>query len=42
MEKRSFLPRMFGPAEMALMHRIRQAVDGRELANRGKMLAVDA
>ncbi len=40
MEKRSFLPRMFGPTEMALMHRVRQAVDGRELANRGKMLEV--
>ncbi len=40
MEKRSFLPRMFGPTEMDLMHRVRQAVDGRELANRGKMLEV--
>ncbi len=40
MEKRAFLPRMFGPVEMALMHRVRQAVDGRELANRGKMLEV--
>ncbi len=39
-EKRSFLPRMFGPTEMALMHRVRRAVDGRELANRGKMLAI--
>jgi glycolate oxidase len=40
MEKRSYLPRMMGPTEMDLMHRVRQAVDDRELANRGKMLEV--
>jgi len=40
-EKRAYLPRMFGPAEMAQMHAMRRSVDGRELGNRGKMLMVE-
>jgi glycolate oxidase len=39
-EKREHLPEMFGPEDMALMHRLRDAVDPDRLANRGKMLAV--
>jgi len=39
-EKRAHLPEMFGPEDMALMHRLRDAVDPDRLANRGKMLAV--
>ncbi|HEY4281000.1 MAG TPA: FAD-linked oxidase C-terminal domain-containing protein [Conexibacter sp.] len=39
-EKRDYLPLMFSPDEMALMHRLRTSVDPDELANRGKMLAV--
>ncbi|MDQ7828855.1 MAG: FAD-linked oxidase C-terminal domain-containing protein [Armatimonadota bacterium] len=38
MEKRDFLPRMFGPDDLALMRRLRRAMDPRELANRGKVL----
>jgi len=38
MEKRDFLPRMFGPNDLALMRRLRRAMDPRELANRGKVL----
>ncbi|MDO8211075.1 FAD-binding oxidoreductase [Conexibacter sp. CPCC 206217] len=37
-EKRAYLPLMFSPDEMALMHRLRHAIDPLELANRGKML----
>jgi glycolate oxidase len=40
-EKRAYLPLMFSPEEMALMTRVRRSVDPDELANRGKMLAVD-
>ena len=40
LEKRAFLPEMFNAEDMAFMERIRQSVDGRELANRGKMLAI--
>jgi glycolate oxidase len=38
LEKRAFLGEMFGDADMSFMQRLRQAVDPRELANRGKML----
>jgi len=41
-EKRAHLPRLFGPADMQQMERMRRSVDGKELGNRGKMLAVDA
>jgi len=37
-EKRSYLPIMFAEDDMALMRRLRTAVDPEELANRGKML----
>ncbi len=37
-EKRSYLPIMFAEDDMALMRRLRTAVDPAELANRGKML----
>ncbi len=37
-EKRSYLPIMFAEDDMALMRRLRTAVDPGELANRGKML----
>ncbi len=42
LEKRAFLPEMYAPEDMAFMQRLRQAVDGRAVANRGKMLAVPA
>ncbi len=38
LEKRAFLPEMYRPADIAFMQRLREAVDGRRLANRGKML----
>ncbi|QDU88528.1 putative FAD-linked oxidoreductase [Pirellulimonas nuda] len=38
-EKLAYLPEMYSETEMALMNRIRRAVDPAELANRGKMLA---
>ncbi len=38
MEKKAYLPEQYSPADMAVMVRIRQAVDSKELANRGKML----
>jgi glycolate oxidase len=38
LEKRAFLPEMYRPEDIAFMHRLRQSVDGRQLANRGKML----
>ncbi|RLT43230.1 MAG: FAD-binding protein [Chloroflexi bacterium] len=40
-EKRAYLPRMFSPADMQQMERMRRSVDGKELGNRGKMLLVD-
>ncbi|MCY4353598.1 MAG: FAD-binding protein [Truepera sp.] len=40
-EKRSYLPEQYGPGEMELMRNLRRAVDPAEIANRGKMLAVD-
>jgi glycolate oxidase len=39
-EKRAFLPHMFGPEDLAVMRRLRSAIDPAELANRGKMLPV--
>ena len=40
LEKRAFLAEMYAPEDMAFMQRLRHAVDGRALANRGKMLEV--
>ena len=37
MEKRAFLTEMFGPDDVALMHRVRHVFDPHELANPGKM-----
>lgn len=42
LEKRAFLPEMYTPEDMAFMQRLRGAVDGSALANRGKMLQVPA
>ena len=42
LEKRAFLPEMYGPEDMAFMQRLRQSIDGRQVANRGKMLQVPA
>jgi glycolate oxidase len=42
MEKKAYLPEMFSPSDMDIMVKIRQAVDTKELANRGKMLPTDA
>jgi glycolate oxidase len=39
-EKRAFLAHMFGPEDLAVMRRLRAAIDPAELANRGKMLPV--
>ena len=38
-EKRAYLPLMFGEDDMETMRRLRRAIDPAELANRGKMLA---
>ena len=38
LEKRAFLPEMYGADNIAFMQRLRQSVDPLELANRGKML----
>jgi glycolate oxidase len=38
MEKREYMPVMFDEADLDLMLRLRRAIDGQELANRGKML----
>ena len=38
MEKRAFLPKMYGPLEMQAMEDVRSSVDSKSLANRGKML----
>jgi glycolate oxidase FAD binding subunit len=40
LEKRAYLPQMFNAADMATMTRLRQAMDPKEIANRGKMLQV--
>ncbi len=37
MEKRDYLPRMYGEADMDMMWKLRCAVDPRQIANRGKM-----
>jgi glycolate oxidase len=42
LEKRGYMADMFGPFDVEYMQRLRQAVDPRELANRGKMLPVGA
>ncbi len=38
LEKRPFLHRMFGPAELAFLHRLRAAYDPAGIANPGKLL----
>ena len=40
MEKREYLPLMFGDDDIELMHRVRRGIDPEQLANRGKMLKV--
>ncbi len=40
MEKRDFLPQMFGAVEMAAMHHLRDTIDPQQLANPGKMLII--
>ena len=42
MEKREFLPLMFGPDDIDCFRRIRDAVDPNGVANRGKMFPPDA
>lgn len=43
LEKRAYLPEMFGPHDTRFMERIRDAIDPDQLANRGKMFpAADA
>jgi glycolate oxidase len=41
LEKRAYLPQMFGEEDMATMTRLRRAMDPKEIANRGKMLVVN-
>ncbi len=41
-EKRAYLPTMYGPAEMALFHRLHAAFDPDRIANPGKMLVPPA
>ena len=41
MEKRQYMPAMFGPADMQAMTDFRLAIDPKELANRGKMFPAD-
>jgi glycolate oxidase len=38
MEKREHLARMFGPADIELMRRLKASIDPAQIANRGKML----
>lgn len=40
MEKRDYLPRMYNETDMATMERLRDAIDPKQIANRGKMLPV--
>jgi FAD/FMN-containing dehydrogenase len=40
-EKREYLELMFTDDDMAMMRRLRSAVDPKHLANRGKMLLPD-
>jgi glycolate oxidase len=42
MEKKAYLPEMYGEGDMEVMMRVRRAVDTKELANRGKMLPTEA
>jgi glycolate oxidase len=37
MEKRDFLPMMFNPSDLRVMHALHQQMDPRQIANRGKM-----
>ncbi len=37
MEKKAYLPRMFGPADVETMRRLRRAIDPQEISNPGKM-----
>lgn len=37
-EKKAFLPLMFGEKDMETMHRLRRAIDPQEISNQGKML----
>jgi glycolate oxidase len=39
LEKLSYLSEMFGPDDTEFMHLLRDAIDPKRLANRGKMLA---
>jgi glycolate oxidase len=41
MEKRQYMPAMFGPTDMQAMADLRRAIDPLELANRGKMFPAD-
>ncbi len=41
-EKRAFLPEQFNEDDMETMHRLRLAMDPKEIANRGKMFPGDA
>ncbi len=41
LEKRAYLPEMYGPAEMALMTEMRAVMDPATIANPGKMLLLD-
>lgn len=40
-EKRAYLPVMYGEADIEAMHRLRRACDPKEIANRGKMFPGD-
>jgi glycolate oxidase len=42
LEKRAYLPEMYGADDLDAMHRVRLAFDPREISNRGKMLAFEA
>ena len=39
-EKRDYLPQMYGEVEMAAMHHLRNTIDPQQLANPGKMLTL--
>ncbi len=42
LEKRDYLPEMYGADDLDAMRRVRLAFDPREISNRGKMLAFEA
>jgi glycolate oxidase len=42
MEKKAYLPEMYGEGDMDIMVRVRKAIDTKELANRSKMLPTEA